>query len=288
MANQTQIDRLRAVRSYLKTNFKHEIHANQIAEVACYSYRNINRIFRAVYGESIGASIQRLQLEGLAKQVLYTERTITEIAYEAGYNDLQAFNKSFKSIYGASPMQFRKENRTKEQGWLKSNQTKMERETKNLQYRLETLSDLEVLYLPYHGPYEVSAIMQSWEVLWEYANKEKLIGAETLYFGEILDDEDITQPEMCRYNCAITLPANADHQPKGFLQLKTIPEQKYAVFTHQGSYESTEQTYELIYGHWLLEQAFDLVDKPVLELYHNDESITPAEDLLTDIYVPIK
>ena len=288
MPNEIQIERLKKVRDYIERHFQEDLQSEQVEEICFYSYRNINRIFKAVYRESIGAYIKRLRIEALAKDILYTDASITEIAFDGGFNDLQAFNKSFKSIYGCSPMQFRKQTEMKERKWFTFNKSRIMKESDKMKYREETIPELHVLYLPFEGEYQVKAIRESWNGLIEYAEKHNLLNDETLYLGEVLDDEEITHPERCRYNCAITIEKELEHDPAGFFGRKSIPEERYAVFTHKGSYESTEETYELIYGKWLLEKPFDLVDKPVLEFYLNDEMDTKEEDLLTEIYIPIE
>ncbi len=288
MENSTQINRLKAVRAFVEANFKDKISPAQISDIACYSYRNINRIFKAVYRESIGSCIKRLQIEASAKEILYTEKSITDIAYEAGYSDLQAFNKSFKSIYGSSPLQFRKKKNDEMQLWKQINEVNMKENTGNINYRLETLPDLKVLYLPYHGSYDIQAIDDCWLLLLEYAEKHKLLGDETLFLGEVIDDEDIAQPDRCRYNCAITLTGSVDIQPSGFLDIKNIEKQNYAIFTHRGSYESMEDTYDLIYGQWLIKEAFEPMDKPVLELYVKGGFGATGEAPLTEICIPVK
>ncbi|MCR9252466.1 MAG: AraC family transcriptional regulator [bacterium] len=287
MQNQTQIDRLKDVRQYIDNNFHQDLTAAQISDVACYSYRNVNRIFRAIYHESVGSYVLRLKLEKAAKEVLYSERSITEIAYEADYGDLQAFNKAFRNQYGASPAQFREKKVAEFESWKKQKEEAM-KQSSDIQFKFEELPDTKVLLQPYHGPYDIQAINDSWESLIEYADSKSLITDETYFVGEILDDEEITPDEKLRYNCAITLPEDTDIEPEGFLEVKVIPAQKYAVFTHKGSYESMEKTYEIIYGEWLLNQSIELVDKPILEIYLNDESQVKKSELLTEIYVAVE
>ena len=287
--NETQVNRLKAVRTYIQSNFNELIEAQDIARIAYYSYRNINRIFNAVYGESIGAYIKRVRLEALAKAVIYTDQTITEIAYDAGYSDLQAFNKAFKALYGCSPLQFRKEEDMKKRMWMAFNEPKLEASMKTIEHRIETVPDLSVLYLTYHGKYEaISEIQDTWRGLLEYADRKQLIDERTLFLGEVLDDESVTPDYKCRYNCSITLARDSDFIPTGFFNIKTIPAQKYAVFTHRGSYESMNDTYEIIYGHWVLANSFELVNRPILEFYLNSPSEVEPKDLLSEIYIPIE
>jgi transcriptional regulator GlxA family with amidase domain len=50
---------------------------------------------------------QRVRVEA-AKKMLETSRlTISEVMFEVGYNDLQAFRQVFKKVTGLSPLQYR-------------------------------------------------------------------------------------------------------------------------------------------------------------------------------------
>lgn len=46
--------------------------------------------------------------------------------------------------------------------------------------------------------------------------------------------------------------------------------------------------YHTIYNQWMFQVQLELEDLPTLEFYLNDETNTPEEDLLTEIYIPIK
>ncbi len=91
-------ERVENVKDFIELNFNKEINIDQITAIAFYTYRNTNRIFKSVYQESIGAFIQLLRIEDAAKKVLYSDKSITDIGFESGYSDLQAFNKAFKSV----------------------------------------------------------------------------------------------------------------------------------------------------------------------------------------------
>ena len=121
-----------------------------------------------------------------------------------------------------------------------------------------------------------------------YALRLDLLKEETIILGEILDDNDITDDLHCRYNAAIVLEEEQNFQLKGLFKTKHIDKQKYAKFVHKGSHETSVDTYNLIYGYWMTEVQLEFEDKPTLEFYLNDEANTPEEDLLTEIYIPVK
>lgn len=278
-------DTIENVKNFVEKHFREEISISQITDVALYSYRNINRIYKSVYHESIGQTIQRLRIEEAAKTVLYTSKSITEIGYESGYSDLQAFNKAFKSLYKQSPRLFRKIGEQKFETFaLKGirNQADMK-----LNFEIETLPALRCMYLSSLSAYDIPRIETFWEDVIEFALNRRLLSDETKFIGEILDDEEITPKQKCRYNCLISLSENQEIESSGFVKIKTIPQQKFATFLHKGSYQGMERTYQLIYTNWLFQNSYELEDKPVLEIYLNDKSNVIPDELLTKICIPI-
>lgn len=70
--------------------------------------RSFERRFKKCTGNSITEYIQRVKVEFAKKQLETSHKTINEIVYETGYNDIDAFRKVFKKITDLSPLQYRK------------------------------------------------------------------------------------------------------------------------------------------------------------------------------------
>ncbi|HWB27000.1 MAG TPA: helix-turn-helix domain-containing protein [Chitinophagaceae bacterium] len=70
--------------------------------------RTFERRFKKCTGNSIAEYIQRVKVEFAKKQLESTRKTINEIIYEAGYNDIDAFRKLFKRHTDLSPVDYRK------------------------------------------------------------------------------------------------------------------------------------------------------------------------------------
>lgn len=273
------------VKDFIERNFNKEICVSQITAIAFYSYRNINRIYKAVYQESIGYFIQRLRIEDAAKKILYTNKSVTEIGFESGYSDLQAFNKAFKSLYKQSPRHFRKLREQELKTFVLSNKSK--RTDMELDFEIEIFPALRCLYMSCIGTHNVTALETHWEDIIEFALSRGLLLNETKYIGEILDDEEITPKQKCRYNCLISLPEKLEIEPSALLKVKIIPQQKFATFLYKGSYRNIEKFYQQIYAEWLFKNSYEMDDKPVLEVYLNDPSKVDPDELLTKICIPI-
>ncbi len=289
MGNPTQLDRYKALLNYLDQKFKEDISIKDIEEVSYYSYRNINRIFLALHHETIGKYIKRIKLEKAAQYLKYSDSSISDIAFEVGYSDIAAFSKAFKNQFHCNPTQFKQTQELKQQILQKAITQSLATPKPSLAFEIEELPNLEILYLTYQGSFEdINAIKKTWETLMLYTFKKKLINDDSIFLAEILDDNEITDQVHCRYNAGIVIEAPLKFEPKGLFRTKTITPQKYAKFLHKGSHEDSLITYDYIYSNWLTEIPLELEDKPTLEFFLNDEQDTPQDQLLTEIYIPIK
>ena len=73
-----------------------------------------------------------------------------------------------------------------------------------------------------------------------------------------------------------------------FFRTKKHRRQKYAKFLHEGTHESCFKFYSKIYAFWLLDVGLELVDLPTLEFYPNYYEHAPSQNILTEIYIPVK
>ncbi|MBS1602563.1 MAG: helix-turn-helix domain-containing protein [Bacteroidetes bacterium] len=74
--------------------------------------RTFERRFRAATGNSIAEYIQRVKVEYVKQQLESNRKTINEVIYEVGYNDIDAFRKLFRRYTDLSPVDYRKKYKT--------------------------------------------------------------------------------------------------------------------------------------------------------------------------------
>lgn len=104
----TELNRIQKTIAYIEENFAREITSGEIEDIACYSYRNFQRVFMKLFGETLSGFQKRLRLENAYKKLLYTTEKISSIALEVGYYNLQSFSKAFHKEYGISPQKHEK------------------------------------------------------------------------------------------------------------------------------------------------------------------------------------
>lgn len=283
-----QYKRYKNLLSFIDAKFKEEINIHKVEEVSNYSYRNINRIFYALHQESIGQYIKRLRLEKAAQYLKYSESNISDIAFKVAFEDVAAFSKAFKKKYNCSPSAFRNSNNAIQKIIKKATASDNE-EQKSLDFEIEYLPEFEFLCLEYRGAYDnIAALDEIWEDLITYGERQKLMDSDVIPMAQILDDNEISETINCRYHVALALRKSITFEPEGLFQLKRHKRQKYVKFIHKGSHESSIDTYNNIYSNWMLDVNLEFEDLPSLEFFLTDEDLTPQEELVTEIYIPVK
>lgn len=83
----------------------------ELSKKTPYSYSRLSRIFKAHTGCTIIEYLSAIKINYAKDALLYTDKTISEIAHELGYESISHFNRTFKKIIGRSPGEFRKNNK---------------------------------------------------------------------------------------------------------------------------------------------------------------------------------
>lgn len=76
---------------------------NQVASDMGMSVSNLQRVFRASYGQTIGEYIRQRRLEIARDAIVRERKSIGEAAYLAGYLHTSNFTNAFKRLFGVPP-----------------------------------------------------------------------------------------------------------------------------------------------------------------------------------------
>lgn len=276
--------RINKVLSYIECNLYKQFNLDELADISNFGKRHFQRIMKAYLNEPIGAYIAKKRLETAAKLIIYSKEQLSDIAYKIGYSDIAAFSKSFKKHFKVSPNEFRKET-IKYYNQLILKQSKKSN-FMELKEKIVNLDKKRVIFCQKVGIYDSQMPKEAWDILINFVEKQQLSIDNAEFFGINHDDAEITESEKCRYDACITI--NPDLKPEGQIGVKEIPGGKYAVFPYKGHYENLDDVYKEIFGNWYAKSGVELAETPILEKYLNDPSETKPEDLLTEIYIPLK
>lgn len=97
------------VRSYLHAHFQDALTLRDVAAQVGAHPANITSVFRAAFNSSPAAYVRTLRLEH-ARSALDTNRSLSEIALEAGFSDQSHFTRCFRRSFGVTPREYRLSN----------------------------------------------------------------------------------------------------------------------------------------------------------------------------------
>jgi len=278
---------------YIEQHLDEELLSEDIAKAAGYSLYHLTHIFTAVIGEPIGSYIQKRRLSNSCKKLLYSNKRIIDIAMESGFGSSEAFSRAFKSLYGVSPLVYRKNNLDLYTGSKKMlNRESLLHLTEGITIR-PRIVELDKIFVA--GIRGVTSTLHNilpdlWNNLLEICSQIPA-SSEARRFGicetdrtkaSISKDGNITFSELAGIEVD-----SFGHLPKG-MDTKIISGGRYAVFTHKGTVAALLKTYDYIWGSWVLftketlddREDFEIYDKRFLGANHLDSQI--------DIYIPLK
>ena len=78
-----------------------------LAAIAHLSASQFGRVFKEVYGETPHRYLQRRRVERAMTLLRQTDRPVTDIAWDVGFASLGTFSRTFSTVVGCSPSEFR-------------------------------------------------------------------------------------------------------------------------------------------------------------------------------------
>ena len=101
-----------AARQFIEQNYKKKLTVEKIAGCVFLCESHFSRMFKAEVGVSPINYLNQFRI-AKAKEILHNTKTsITDIAYNIGFNSLPHFNRIFKDLEGISPGKYRKKQNT--------------------------------------------------------------------------------------------------------------------------------------------------------------------------------
>jgi AraC family transcriptional regulator len=282
---------------YIEDHLNGDLTTEAIAKVAGFSKWHFQNVFSAAVGDSLKDYIRKRRLTAAAVALGMTDGRVIEIAFEAGFESQESFTRAFKSMFGKTPGECRKEDI---KSIMSLNKPRITMEYLdhlyggiNMQPVLKFVAEKKVMGV---GTRFISARSP------DHNNETKIPALWGRYLsrsGEIaqrlspadlgvvicLDDkESKSHPDELFYLAGAEV-AGDGNAPDG-LTVLTIPAGEYAVFTHKGLLDKIGMTMNYIYGSWLPKSGQKLREAPEFEVY--DQRFIPnSEQSELDIYIPI-
>lgn len=96
-----------AVIGYVESHIEERLTLGTIARASHYSPYHLHRKFLAATGTTLHNYVRRRRLTEAARQLAFSNQSISEIALLSGYGSQQAFSSAFTAMYKQTPCTFR-------------------------------------------------------------------------------------------------------------------------------------------------------------------------------------
>jgi len=283
--------RIQKVIYHIETHLDDELKLTLLADISGYSRFHFCRSFKAQMGESVMSYASRLRFEAASIKVGRGDKSLINVALDAGFQTPTGFLKAFKKRFGTSPSNYKKiskQNINHYQETMMETPEIVSRETAFIVFTRATgiyfkssdkawqrlTKELDNLDKKHKESPPSSTILLD-------ENKAELLGI-------CYDAPQVTDEDKIRYDaCIAWTEEETDFLTAEGFETKQISAGKYAKVLHKGSYETSDKSWYGLYA-WIEKQGYEFRDEPSFEKYLNTPETVKEADLLTEIYVPVQ
>ncbi len=103
-----RLEILESVFKYIDKNYQEQISLQEVAKVANFSMYHFTRFFKEATGLTFWQYLNNYKISKSVNLLLTSTNSISEIAFNCGFNSIKTFNRVFKQAKGVSPSQFKR------------------------------------------------------------------------------------------------------------------------------------------------------------------------------------
>ena len=92
----------------LISNLKKRYTIEELSSKFHINQTTLKAVFKTVFGQSVAAYMKEYRIKRAMEYLIQSDKTISEIAYEVGYESQSKFTQAFKSVTGVLPKDYRK------------------------------------------------------------------------------------------------------------------------------------------------------------------------------------
>jgi AraC family transcriptional regulator len=271
--------RLARVTAYIYEHLDEDIDLAVLAEVAALSPWHWHRIYHALYGETVAATVRRLRMQRAAADLANTTLAIEDIARRAHYDAVPSFSRAFRAAYSLPPAQYRERG-----GHARFAEHSDDRVNAMFPIEIVRLPALRLAAISHDGPY--IQIGRAFDQLFGTLAARGQIAPGVRSIGVYLDDPSAVPEESLRAQAGIVIDDTfAMAAP---LEAVTVQAGTYAVLRHKGPYADMRAAYDWLFGEWLVRAGHEADDAPAFEEYFNNPRDTPPGELRTNIHLKLR
>ncbi len=100
-------EKIEKIYNYIKNNFDKKIMLDEAAELLNMSTVSFGRLIKQRTGKTFVEFTNEIRLGYATRLLIETNKSVSEICYECGFNNISNFNRTFKKKQGVTPSEFR-------------------------------------------------------------------------------------------------------------------------------------------------------------------------------------
>ena len=276
---------LKKVIEFIGKHLDEKLTLNQLSSIACFSKYHFHRLFTAYTGLSLQHYIRWLRLKRAAHQlVIDKDRSILDIAINAGFESHESFTRVFKQSCGMSPSEFRAQSSW--QAWEKPPYCLPKQGEIRMNVVIKNMKERRLAVIEHRGDPKKVGNSVNKLVNWAQAQAMNLRPKAGDSFGFAYDDPKTTPAYEFRFDLGITVPEQL--KLEGEIIEKRLPAGRYAVTLHKGTRENIGDAVYGLYRDWLPESNEALGDLPCIFCYYNFDHEVAETELLTECWLLLK
>lgn len=100
-------EKIKKVYNYIQANYNKKIKVEEAADLVDLSVVSFSRLIKQRTGKTFVDFLNELRLGYATRLLIESNKTVTEICFECGFNNISNFNRIFKKSQGCTPSEFR-------------------------------------------------------------------------------------------------------------------------------------------------------------------------------------
>ena len=282
--------RFRRVLEHVDAHLGEELSVERLSGVAAYSKFHFLRQFSALFGVGAHEYVQLVRLKRAAYELAFRERSVLDVALDAGYESPEAFARAFKKATGQSPSELKKQ-----PDWAALDaalrpvrdvrRQHMTRENEARQVEVITFEETKVGVLEHRGDHAHIGDTIRKFIAWRRENH--LPPSTSATFNLLYGDPDKVPPDEFRLDLCAAVKGEVAPNAYGVAG-RTIPRGRCARVRHVGSDEAFAATIEWLYKEWLPGSGEEPRDFPLFLQRVRFFPDVPEHEAVTDLFLPLK
>lgn len=276
--------------NYIEEHLTDEIDSNQIAREACLSNFYFQRIFKALFGYSIGEYIRFRRLTLAGNELAESDVKVIDVALKYGYETPESFSRAFKDFHGIAPSQVKGDYKKLKtfsrlsviitlRGGSMDNYKIVKKEAFKVLEKVEkhTVDD-EI---------NKNTIPEFWERSWQDGTVRTLMGYmdKSNNLLGICYNSDYSDSKNFDYSIGCICKEDTQ-APEGF-RLNTIPARTWVVFECVGAMPTAmQEAWHTISAEIIPSSSYKPTEEFDIEVYSAGNMNSP--DYKSEVWIPIK